>query len=1103
MKIIPLYITILLFFSCSKDDANKPKLSEINSTYAGLTLMDPKDTGVDFQNVIKENQQMNVLMYEYYHNGGGVAIGDINNDGLADLYFTSTLFSNKLYLNKGDFKFEDITEISGTSGLGGLTTGVTMVDINNDGLLDIYVCQSGNFDSEKRRNKLFVNQGNLTFVEDAEKYGIADDAFSTQAYFFDVDNDNDLDLFLLNHQANSLKGDALSNSKIYDENSGDKLYVNNDGEYMDKSELFNIEQNKIGYGLSASISDFNNDGFYDIYVCNDYTEHDYFYINREGKTFIESSFDVFQKQSNFSMGSDVSDFNNDGWTDLFVADMAAADNYRVKTNMSGMSPENFTKNVENGFGYQYMYNTLQVNKGLNSKGGLRFSDIGQMNNLATTDWSWAPLFIDLDNDTNLDLFVTNGLRKDARNNDFIKKKKDYLLELEKAKINTERDAIIRRILSEMPSEKIANFMFLNKPDIGLVNASNGFEINEHKSFSNGMAYGDLDNDGDLDLVINNIDDYAFIYKNKSSNNFIKIALKGPSENRFGLGSKIEIVLETGKVLQKELLLSRGYLSSVDPIVSFGLGSHTKVKQINLIWPDGNMEILKDVKANELITIDYRNAQRRNLLNNREKMLFTEEDVPENAFHIENVFDDFGRELLLPHKMSQEGPALAVADVNNDGLDDFYLGSSFGTIGKLFIQNVDGDFEISLQQVWLKTEELEEVAAEFSDVDGDGDEDLYVVSGGNEIDDIKAYKDQIYINDGQGNFSVNKNFTSPVDYSGSCVVPNDFDKDGDIDLFVGGRQTPGQYPKSGHSFLLLNKEGENFVKLKLDSLFENMGMVTDAVWGDYNNDGWDDLIVVGEWMPVTIYLNEKGILNVNAITLPNSTGWWNCITKGDLNNDGKLDYILGNLGLNYKYKASPKAPFNIYASDFDDNKSYDIVLSYNENNTEYPVRGRECSSQQMPFIKEKFKDYNTFGKASINEVFSSSQLESALSYSADNFSHMIMLSTESGVFEFTDLPNELQQVTVQDFELVDVNDDGWLDIIGTGNLLGSEVETPKSDGCFGEVLVNMKKGKFEYSKKSGLDVRGQVSYIKRIKSLGKEEKLLFSVNNSPIYVGLKS
>lgn len=1083
-----LFLFSFLLYSCHSDTDS---FKNVISDQSAFTLCE--DTGIEFMNEIKENRFLNVLMYEYYHNGGGVAVGDINNDGLADVYFSSNLFENKLYLNKGDFKFEDITQKAGVASLGGFKTGVTMVDVNADGWLDIYVCQSGDFEADQRRNKLFINNKDLSFKESAGRFGLNSDAYSSQAYFFDVDNDNDLDLFLLNHQIHAPKGSAIENTRLKDKNVGDKLYINVGGNFIDRSDAYGLEQNPIGFGLSASIADFNRDGFLDIYVCNDYKEHDYFYLNNNGEGFTNEIWESFRKTSNFSMGSDYGDINNDGWLDLFVADMAAVDNYRIKTNMSGMDREAFENSVEEGFGYQYMYNTLQLNRGLDKKQKVRFSEIAQKDELSKTDWSWAPLFFDFDNDTDQDLFVSNGLRKEARNNDFIKKKINYLERLGSAPSDADQDKIIRQILNEMPSQKISNYFFENMGSLKFKDVSEDLFWDTLPSFSNGAAYGDFDNDGDFDLIVNNIDQQAFVFKNNSQNNFLRIKLVGPENNTNALGAHIKATLPDGTNVFQDLMLSRGYLSSVEPIVIIGLNKWDIVTKLEVVWPDKKVSSLENIQANQTLEIKYSDSTRSQSPNDNElKDLYFKGGEYLDFSHIENDFNDYSRELLLPHKLSAEGPAVAVGDVDNDGDDDFYLGSSFGYKGQLILNKGD-DFTLDTKSDLTITKDIEDVAAEFFDLDGDGDMDLYLVSGSNEKA-IENYRDVVLINDGNGVF--NKTITSPAIHSGSCVKKCDYDKDGDIDLFVGGRSVPGQYGVSGHSYILENKNG------RLIDVFGNgnseltrCGMVTDAIWSDYNKDGWEDLIVVGEWMPIKIFINKQGRISQEALVLENTEGWWYTINSGDFNNDGVEDFVVGNLGLNYKYKASSQEPFSMYSFDFDQNNTHDIVLSYFQDSVEYPLRGRECSSNQIPFIKEKFPDYNSFGNASLEEVYTENSLQKSVKNQVKMFEHLLLMSNGDGKYEIQLLPEFSQLFSIKSMLCIDINNDGQLDIISAGNHLNSEAETPVSDASYGEIFLGDGHGFFESSVlKEELWLNGEVKSLKILNESNNKSKVLLIVSN---------
>lgn len=1055
-----------------------------------------ENSGIMFSNDIKENFQMNVLMYEYYHNGGGVAIGDINNDGLSDVYFSSTLFDNKLYLNKGDFKFEDVTERAGLECRGGLKTGVSMVDINSDGLLDIYVCQSGNFDSELRKNKLFVNNGDMSFTERSAEFGLDLDSYSTQAYFFDIDLDNDLDLFLVNHQTKAPLGSPASNAEVYDSLAGDKVLINKEGYFIDKSREYGIEQNAIGFGLSAAIADFNNDNYPDLYVCNDYLEHDYLYLNRGGKSFEESSDIAFRKTSFYSMGSDAADINADGWLDLYVADMAAADNYRIKTNMSGMDRKAFERSIDQGFGYQYMYNSFQINRGRAFDKELVFSEIGQRNELAQTDWSWAPLFLDIDNDADLDLYVTNGLRKEARNNDFVKKKNQYLQALASTPDREKQSQLLKELLDIMPSQKLHNYLFENKGDLNFINSSEKYGIFNDLSFSNGAAYGDLDNDGDLDLIINNIDEPAFVYRNNSVNNYLKCNFEGPEGNAFGLGVKLELTGEDGSKQYRTLNPARGYLSSVEPLLHFGLGNNSRIDKLDIFWPDGAVERKTDLVANKTIPIRYAEAKKREASEikgakpNEWLGKITELDIR----HVENSFDDFDREVLLPHKLSAEGPACATADINSDGYTDVFIGCSLNEDAS-FYYNQEGHFIKDESEVWRQTRDMEIVDAEFFDLDSDGDLDLYLVHGGNEKDREDAYGDLVLINNGSGGFA--KQQASPAVHSGSCLAIADFDKDGDEDLFVGGRSKPGYYGYAGHSYLLENCAGK-LKDISSDSMpqLRNVGMITDALWSDYDHDGWLDLIVVGEWMPIKVFINKKGVLDINFIEIPQSSGWWYCLKEADFNQDGYTDYFLGNLGMNYKYKARSGEEFKMYVSDFDGNNSHDIVLSYTQGSEEYPLRGRECSSEQIPDIKKKFPDYHSFAIASTEEVYSPQKLNSATKLSVSTFKHKILLSNASGAYALEDFCETAQLFTIKDIHVTDLNGDKHLDIIACGNHYNSEAETPRSDASYVEIYYGNGKGGFKNElSKDHLGVEGMVTKIVSTElNSQSSEALLLILNN---------
>lgn len=1024
----------------------------INSGFAQLnfTELGPAQTGVGFQNTLTETPQINVLTYQYYHNGGGICVGDINNDGLPDLYFVSNMEPNKLYLNKGNMKFEDISSKSNTNGGQGWATGATMVDINNDGLLDIYVCKSGNVDTEMRKNKLYVNQGNLTFKEEAAAYGLDDPSYSTQAYFLDFDKDGDLDMYLLNHAINPFTPESekqMSFEFERDPLAGDKLFRNDEGKFVDISEKAGIEGSPIGFGLSVSVGDLNNDGYPDLYVCNDYMEHDYLYINNGDGTFTDQLETNVRHSSNYSMGSDIADIDNDGLLDIMIADMAAEDNYRSKTNMSGMNPERFWNYVDNGFHYQYMINTLQKNNGDAS-----FSEIAQLAGVDKTDWSWAPLFADFNQDGLSDLFVTNGLRKEARNNDFVKQKNKYI---EHVQMHPDSSLFyMKKILDEMPSQKISNYLFTNMGDLRFEDKQNS---KMSPSFSNGAAYGDLDGDGDLDLVINNIDHPATIYRNDTkSGNYINLKLVGGPGNKGGIGAKI-VVSAGGTIQTTEHYLSRGYQSSVTNRVHLGVGKATSIDKISVTWSDGTTTAMDNLGVNKEITITYK-AGSSDAPFSRESQKGNTKLIPLPFDHEENDFDDFEREVLLPHQMSKQGPAVATADVNNDGLTDFYVGGALGHIGNLYLQQKDGSFRAS-QSVWEFNAEREEVAVHFFDYDNDGDPDLYVGAGGNEFENGSEWlRDVLYTNN-NGTFEASDALPE-MNISTGCVASGDYDGDGDLDLFIGNRQTPGKYPYASPSYILINNKGrfEPLAEEKAPML-KDLGMVTNAAWEDLNKDGKPDLIVTGEWMGITVLEQQNGSFTDQSkkYGLDKTTGWWFGMAVGDIDNDGDMDIVGGNLGRNYKYKASPEGPFQVYSEDINGDGKNDIVLGYNQEGKNFPLRGRQCSSEQIPELKEEFPTYNEFAMATLEEVYGE-ELNHALHYSVSDFSSCVFLN-ENGVFKRQNFPHNLQNSNWNDIVLRDLNKDGNLDIIAAGNLHEAEVETPRCDAGNGWILFGNGDGTF--------------------------------------------
>ncbi|WP_282122602.1 VCBS repeat-containing protein [Algibacter mikhailovii] len=1088
-------ISMLLSFfllACGKENKTPIKAS-------GFSELSPSISSIDFSNNIIENDTLNYFNYPYLYLGSGVSAGDINNDGLTDLYFTGNLVPNKLYLNKGNLKFEDITESAGISGDSRWYSGTTMADVNNDGFLDIYLSVSDK--SEHSANQLFINNGDNTFSEQAKSYGLADTSKSIQSTFFDYNNDGLLDVFVANYP-NVLvsQGNIYYKLKMEQNSFQDSghLYKNNgDGTFSDVTTASGVQNFGLTLGIIAS--DFNNDGNTDLYLSNDFNVPDYLYLNNGDGTFSEVSKKVTRQTSMFGMGVDASDFNNDGLIDILQVDMTPGDYKRSKTNMASMSPETFYQAIDMGFNYQYMQNALQLNNGILKDKHPSFSNIARYAGIATTDWSWGAIFSDFDNDGHKDVFISNGVKRDVNNNDVnaaynseamfgIKKPKDF---------------------TKMPSTPISNYAFKNNGDFSFTNSTELWGLNK-KGFSNGFSTADLDNDGDLELIVNNIDAPASIYVNNlndSSNNYLRIKLIGSKLNPFGIGSKITVKSNASSQTQ-ELTLTRGYQSSVETILHFGLEKTDVIEEINIVWPLGKTQTLRDVKANQLLEIDYRNAV--SPTKNQIEQTVNFQDITKisgiSFKHIEPFYDDFQHEPLLPHKYSTIGPGLAVGDVNNDGLEDFFIGNASGNKGALYEQKNDGLFE-AIPGPWEEDNNLEDTGALFFDADNDGDMDLYVVSGGNDKTQSKnTLLDRLYINTPSG-FIKSKQALPKIYSSGKEVISADYDNDGDLDLFIGGRIIPGKYPHAPKSTILRNDGGENLnlkftdVTSEIAPELEFTGMVTSAVWDDYNTDGKVDLIVAGEWMPIRFFKNTGAGFEdeTEKLGLENDTGWWYSLEKADMDGDGDLDYLAGNLGLNYKYKASTKAPFEVYANDFDKNGSSDIVLSYKKSGMKLPLRGRECSSQQIPAIAQRFKTYESFANANLTEIYGENMLNNSLHYMANTFAHHWIENKGEGRFETHKLDEYLQLSSINNFTLFDYNNDTFLDVLVGGNLYNSEVETPRNDASIGSIIQGSKDGgKVLLPKETGLCITGEIKDIKII-TIGKDQKqaILFARNNNSL------
>jgi hypothetical protein len=1120
MKCFAIISAVILFISPSILFAQQKSATTL------FTLMNEKETGVSFLNNIKENDSLNVMRYEYLYNGAGVAVGDFNNDGLPDIFFSSNTSTNKLFINKGNLQFTDVTKQANISGNGTWSTGVSVADINGDGLLDIYICHSGKYDDpEKLCNELYINQGIKNgvpvFKNMAKEYGLdAPGTQSTQAVFFDYDGDGDLDMFLLNH-SNHTYNPFLNTSQTRatpNFNFGNRLFrndkdANGNIHFTDVTLKAGIINNALNFGLSVTVSDINKDGWPDIYTTSDYTEKDCYYINNQDGTFTESLTKSFQHISKFAMGADIEDYNNDTRPDVFTLDMLPEDNHRQKLLKGADEYDQYHLLLDSGYYHQQMRNMLQLNEGMDENGNVRFSEIGQLAGVSNTDWSWSALFADFDNDGWKDLFISNGYLRDFTDMDFLK----YTVadaRIEAAK-NGNTDFKTYDLVKQMPSNKLSNYIFHNNHDLTFSNQTLDWGLSK-QTISNAAAYVDLDNDGDLDLIVCNNNEPALIYRNNENellkNHYLKVRLTGEGMNTKAYGAKVTLTTDDGNKQYQELYPVRGYQSTVTQELFFGFSKTNSIKQIEIVWPNGKETILKNVSPDQILQLKQSDAssKKENTLITSKK-IFTDHTIASGISftHHEDDFIDFKDEPLLPYQLSKQGPALAKADVNGDGLEDIFIGGATGQPGVLYLQTTSGKFIIAPSQPWSDSVN-EQVNALFFDADNDGDLDLYIVSGGNEYaDQSEGYTDYLYINDGKGNFTKAPSSALPPMLSSKfAIAAGDFNNDGKIDLFVGGRGMPASFPISSRSYLLRN-DSQNGVVHFTDVTNEicpallEPGMVTAATFTDINNDHYPELMIAGDWMPVMLFQNNKGKLEDVSLKsgLKNLNGMWSSITAADVDGDGKIDFILGNCGINNQFKATPQQPVTMYAADFDDNGTIDPIICYYIKGKSYPMASRDEMLDQMVSLKKKFVKYKDYADATMEDIFPKEKIAAAKFYHCDELSSGILFNKGNGQFSFQALPLAAQFSKVFGAVVDDFNNDGTKDILLSGNFYPYRTSLGQCDASLGLLLTgnNIKTFDAIDPAESGAYIDGDVRAMTEIKNKNGERFIIIAKNNSAVQV----
>ena len=1092
----------VVFYSCNTDKNNN--LSTID-TETLFTLLDAKETGIDFLNKVKNQKNFNIFKYRNFYNGGGVAIGDINNDGLADIYLTGNMVANKLYLNKGNLTFEDISVSAGIEGNKPWSTGVVMVDINQDGLLDIYVSNAGNLKGNNHDNDLYINNGDLTFTEKASDFNLAKTGFSTHASFFDYDKDGDLDAYILNNS--NIPVSSLGYAEQRDKRAqdwenvpqifrgvGDMLLRNDNGKFVDVSEEAGIYGSLIGFGLGVMVTDMNGDFYPDIYVSNDFYERDYLYLNNQDGTFKEDITNWTSHLSLSAMGVDIADINNDGNADIFITDMLPEADQRVKSVMEFEGYNVFKLKQSKDFSQQYIQNTLQLNNGNNT-----FSEVAYFSGVAKTDWSWAGLLFDMDNDGNRDIFITNGINHDLTDLDFVN---FFANEIIQKMALTGKKQAIDSIINKMPVKPQPNYAYKNNGDITFDNANKewGFET---PSLSNGVAYGDLDNDGDLDMVINNVNMLPFVYRNNSdsltTNNYLKIKLEGDQVNKFGVGSTVKIY-HNNKIYVQDQMPSRGFQSSMDYVMTIGLGKATKVDSLRIIWPNNKTQKWNNIEVNSTLTLKQSEATeiQSSLLPKKNKTLVSEVLKTNLQKHQENSYSDFDYEGLINKMLSQEGPALAIGDINNDGNDDFYIGGAKNQPGLLYLNLGNGKTALSIQKSFDKDAMFEDTTAAFFDANGDGNLDLMIGSGGNEIGQENNYKVRLYINNGKGRFDSAEKKLPSLRKNISVITPYDFDNDGDIDVFVGARSLVATYGiNPTHQFLENNGDGtfiDTTEKVAYD--VKSAGMITDAIWKDINKDGKKDLITVSEWDTPKIYINNGRRLIKQKSTLDDLFGMWNVVEAADLDNDGDIDFIIGNQGSNTIHKTSSENPVKMWVNDFDNNGTIEQIMTNHKNGKDYPIHMKKELTAQLVSLKKQNLKASEYAKKSIDELFSASIFKNSIMKQSTISESIIAVNEGDWNFSVKKLPSRVQLSCVCGIVCTDINNDGNLDIIMAGNNFEFKPQYSRLDASHGSVLLGDGSLDFKWQNynTSGFVIKNEAKHLKTISDKSGKTYLLAAINN---------